>query len=164
MRQPTKSLALAASAVAVAALLSACGGGGASPPPSTTSSFGWAVDGYLTDATVVCDSNGNGIQDAGEATTKTATDGLFRFTPSCAAGLIAFGGHNTFGSTKVDFKGFLRAPSGATVVTPLTSLLAAGMSDDQVKTLLGIPAGTDLRNTDPALELNGGLVDADLMK
>jgi hypothetical protein len=164
MRQPTKSLALAASAVVAALLTSACGGGGASPPPSTTSSFGWVVDGYLSDATVVCDSNGNGIQDAGEASTKTGTDGLFRFTPGCAAGLIASGGQNSFGSTKVDFKGFLRAPAGSTVVTPLTSLLAAGMSDVQVKTLLGIPAGTDLRNTDPALVLNGGLVEADLMK
>ena len=75
MSQSTRTLALAACAVAAGMLVSACGGGGdASAPATATQSFGWAVDGYLSGATVVCDGNGNGVADAGEVSVTTASD------------------------------------------------------------------------------------------
>ena len=79
MRNTTLRLKLAACAVAV--FISACGGGDASAPASGgAASIGFAVDGYLNGATVLCDTNGNGVADIGERTVTTDSSGFFRFT------------------------------------------------------------------------------------
>jgi hypothetical protein len=162
MQQFIRRLSLSTCALAAGIFVSACGGGGATAPGSTPSSFGWAVDGYLSGATVVCDSNGNGAQDAGETTTTTASDGLFRFTTACSSALIAFGGTNT--DSGQPFTGVMRAPSGSSVVTPLTTLVAGGMSEAQVKTLLGVPDHIDIKTIDPALKIDGNFVEPDFLK
>ena len=156
-------------AAAAACLLASCGGGGGSapgdlggsdPPPVATS--GVAVDGYLAGANVLCDGNGNGRADTGELGVGTDAGGRFSFPLGCASGLVLNGGTNV--DTGLPFIGVLRAPAGATVVSPLTTLLVAGLSAAQITTALGLPADTDLLNTDPALTVDGVLVNAELMK
>lgn len=133
--------------IAVALTLAACGGGGGgSDLPKSTS--GRAVDGYLSNASVLCDANGNGLADSGESTVVTDDDGGFVFSPACKSTIVVTAGTNV--DTEVPFKGMLKAPSGSTVVTPLTSLIATGMSAEQVNTALGLAAGTDPTRTDPA--------------
>ena len=162
MRQPRRLLGLSACVLALGMLLTACGGGGATPPAAVSGSSGFAVDGYLNGATVLCDVNGNGIADIGEATVGTDSGGFFKFTSACNAMMVATGGTDT--DTKQPFHGKLRAPAGSIVITPLTSLLAEGMTVDQVNTALGLPAGNDLKNTDPAVMVDGKLANPDLMR
>ncbi len=142
------SLRLTLTAAAVS-LLASCGGGSADSPPLPTS--GRVVDGYLSGATVLCDSNGNGVADEGEAQATTNSGGSFTFaSPGCAAGMMAFGGTDI--DTKLAFKGLFKAPAGATVITPLTTLLVGGMSQDRVIATLGLAANTDIVNANPALD------------
>ena len=155
-------------AAAAACVIAACGGGDAGAPPGAevpaagTTSTGVAVDGYIQAGTVLCDSNGNGKADAGEATTTSGSDGRFTFSPACSAALVVY--HGTNADTGQPFRGVLKAPAGASVVSPLTSLVAAGMTVPQVIATLGLPATTDLLNTDPAQRTDGALVNAELLK
>lgn len=158
--------AAAAAAAALAGALTACGGGDAGAPPGVqnpaTPTSGVAVDGYLRGATALCDSNGNGTADAGEVTTTTGISGGYTFASGCSAVVVVTGGTNI--DTGAPFKGVLKAPAGASVASPLTTLIVAGMTQAQVLSTLGLPANTDLLNTDPALRGNGTLVNADLLK
>jgi hypothetical protein len=144
---------------ATALMLVACGGGtNTSPTPTPTPSNGVAVDGYVQFAKVVCDLNDNGTVETNETVVYTRADGNFTFPNGCTHGIIVSGGRN-LDITNADntvtpgtpFVGVLRAPAGATVASPLTTLLAAGMTAAQVKTALGLPAGTNLLTDDPML-------------
>lgn len=154
--------ALSASAVAASLLVAACGGGGASPPNTVAGSSGFAVDGYLIGSAVLCDSNGNGQSDAGESSTTTDSTGFFIFASACSATIVVTGGTNL--DTGLPFTGKLQAPPGATFVTPLTTLMSAGMTKDQINTALGLPSGTDVRTLDPARKVGGVLVNPDLFR
>lgn len=154
-------------AAAAACMVAACGGGDAGAPPGTSSSAevptsGWVVDGYLNGATVLCDSNGNGRFDDGEVSVFSDAAGLFTFTRGCSAGLVATGGTDI--DTNLPFKGVLKAPASASVVTPLTTLMVAGMSQLEINTVLGLPAATNLMTTDPALRANGSLANPELLR
>ncbi len=152
------------SAAAAAMLLAACGGGGGGESVAAGTPYsGKAVDGYLSFAKVVCDSNDNGVADTGEPVTYTDVKGNFVFTAGCTHGLIAAGGSSI--DTGLPFVGQMRAPAGATVITPLTTLVAAGMTQDEVNKALSLPQGTNLLTTDPAATTSGGaLVNAELLK
>ena len=50
------------------------------------------------------------------------------------------------------------------MITPLTTLVANGVSMDEVNQALDLPTGTDLLNTDAAAKKNGTYVNADLFK
>lgn len=154
-------------AAAAACMVAACGGGDAGAPPGTSSAAevptsGWVVDGYLNGASVLCDSNGNGQADAAEVTVFSNASGLFTFARGCSAALVATGGTDV--DTQLPFKGVLKAPAGASVVTPLTTLMAAGMSQLEVNTMLGLPSATNLMSTDPALRANGSLANPELLR
>lgn len=152
-------------AAAAAVLLAACGGGGGDGDKVATGtpSSGKAVDGYLSLAKVVCDSNDNGVADTGEPVTYTDLEGNFVFANGCAHGVLASGGTNA--DTGLEFVGQLRAPAGAAMVTPLTTLVASGMTQAEVITALSLPEGTNLLTTDPAATNSSGeLVNASLMK
>ena len=134
-------------------LLVACGGGG--NPSSTavtyTPTSGIALDGYLQFAKVVCDTNENGVADATEPTVYTlgsvADSGKFTFPQGCAThSMIASGGTNA--DTGLMFNGVLKAPAGATVISPFTTLMASGMTLTQLTAALG-PMGADPLHTDP---------------
>ncbi|MDM7941459.1 MAG: hypothetical protein QUV35_02405 [Hydrogenophaga sp.] len=154
--------ALSAIAVAASLLVAACGGGGASPPNTVAGSSGFAVDDYLIGSAVLCDSNGNGQSDAGESSTTTDSTGFFNFASACSATIVVTGGTNL--DTGLPFTGKLQAPPGATFVTPLTTLISAGMTKDQINTALGLPSGTDVRTLDPARKVGGVLVNPDLFR
>lgn len=162
MRSLISHIPLTACALATAMLVSACGGGDASAPATVIGSSGFAVDDYIRGATVVCDTNGNGVSDTGEATATTDSTGFFKFATVCASGLVATGGTNI--DTNLPFVGKLKAPAGSTVVTPLTTLLTEGMTQDQINTALGLPADTNVTTLDPARKVGGVLDNADLFR
>ena len=140
-------------AAASALLLAACGGGSSTSPPLPSS--GYAIDGPISGMTVLCDGNG--------VTATTNGAGKFTFAaPGCASSLTGRGGADI--ETLLVFKGVLKAPAGATVLTPLTTLLAEGMTFAQVLGMLGLPASVDLLHTDPSVKSAGVLVNPDLMK
>jgi hypothetical protein len=136
-------------AIAVGVFLAGCGGGGYQAP-STTS--GKSLDGYLNAATVLCDTNNNGIADAGETTVPTNDIGDFVFSPACASTLVSSGGTST--DTGVIFTGMTKAPAGSAFITPLTTLMAGGLTAAQVAAALGLPLGTDVTRIDPMLLAN----------
>ena len=124
-----------------------------------------AVDGYIADALVFVDvaQNGvfNGVLDPGELFTYTANDGSFSLNSS--GGQLTLqgvhtGGHNTVDVlTGLPFNGTLTAPSGSTVVTPLTTLIVAIAAtggtaveaEATLKAALGLSATVDLTTLDP---------------
>ena len=135
--------------IAMALALSACGN--SSPVAtvvSTTTTTGKAVDGYLKDSLVVCDTNNNGLLDGVETSTTTNATGDFTFSPACASTIVVTGGTNI--DTNLPFSGQLKAPAGSTVATPLTSLMVSGgLTAAQVATAMGLAPGTDVTKTDP---------------
>jgi hypothetical protein len=149
--------------VAVVSILTACGGSDGTStavtpttPAATETAAGKAVDGYLSGASVVCDTNNNGVADAGETAVTTDAQGNFTFAPACSSTIVVSGGSSA--DTGLPFKGTLKARPGSTVATPLTSLMVnAGMSAAQIASAMGLPAGTNISMTDP-------LTNADLHK
>ncbi|NBW45802.1 MAG: hypothetical protein EBR45_09610, partial [Betaproteobacteria bacterium] len=124
-------------------------GGGSGPngvtPPVTVS--GVAVDGYLSGATVSrTDGSGN--------TVKTNPDGTF--SGLTGSGSIKVTG-GTDASTGQPFKGVLTAPAGASIITPVTTLIqklseTSGNLDQAQKVVLsklGIVSGFDVLKADP---------------
>ena len=119
--------------------------------PSITTS-GKAVDGYLSGASVLCDTNNNGAADSGEAISIASPTGDFVFSPGCSSVLVSSGGTST--DTDFPFKGLIKAPAGSAFITPLTTLMAiSGLTAAQVATALGLPAGTDVTKIDPMVNL-----------
>jgi Ca2+-binding RTX toxin-like protein len=120
-----------------------------------------AIDGYVAGAIVFADTNENGALDEDEGEVWTTTDGFGQFTLFGGAGpLVMFGGTDI--STNKPFLGIMRAPEGSTVVTPLTTLVAAildtateeqPISTSQANNLvlagLGLAPGVNLATFDP---------------
>jgi Ca2+-binding RTX toxin-like protein len=116
---------------------------------------GVVADGIVASATVFMDANGNGQLDAGEASTTTAADGSFRFLSPGTGPLIAFGGTNT--DTGLPNLATMTAPTGSSVINPLTTLIqsviatgGAATPEDAaalVGNALGLSSGIDLLNT-----------------
>ncbi|MES2939032.1 MAG: cadherin domain-containing protein [Pseudomonadota bacterium] len=117
-----------------------------------------ATDGYLNGASVFVDSNGNGRLDGAEQVLETDEGGNVDVSTAASGGsLVAFGGVDLL--TGCDFEGVISAPMGATVITPLTTLIDALLRIDAVgsaqagSTLVeqafGLPASLNLLNFDP---------------
>jgi hypothetical protein len=137
-------------ALAFPAFLTACpgGGGGATSPLS-----GVATNGHLNGATVTCDAEGS--------TTTTDANGAFTFPTGCVGSITVSGGINV--DTGEEFLGELKAPAGATAVNSLTTMMVAGgLTEDEVKTSLGIPRSVNLLTTDPAGETGTGYSNSEL--
>jgi hypothetical protein len=137
-------------ALAFPAFLTACpgGGGGATSPLS-----GVATNGHLNGATVTCDADGS--------TATTDANGAFTFPTGCVGSITVSGGINV--DTGEEFLGELKAPAGATAVNSLTTMMVAGgLTEDQVKTSLGIPSSVNLMTTDPAGETGTGYSNSEL--
>jgi hypothetical protein len=121
------------------------------------------IDGYISGASVLVDANGNGVQDPGEYAGKTDASGKVVLPSSAPAGkVIATGGTDLL--TGKAFTGVLSAPQGATLVTPIStlveSLVSQGLATDlfaatsQVQTALGIPATVNALTFDPLASLS----------
>jgi VCBS repeat-containing protein len=106
--------------------------------PGANEHGGRIVDGYIAGATVFADANNNGILDPGEAHTTTNADGSFTLVGGSGP-LISMGGTDV--STGLAFDGVLKAPAGSTVITPLTTLIAALVPNNA--TQLQIDAASD---------------------
>ncbi|HYC47443.1 MAG TPA: type I secretion C-terminal target domain-containing protein [Burkholderiales bacterium] len=127
---------------------------------------GQAIDGYVVGATVFADTDEDGVLDPGEAHTTTGSNGLFTLYGGVGP-LVMIGGTDI--STGLAFTGTLRAPEGSTVITPLTTLVAAliegtpGTSvadaQAQVITAFGLP-DIDLTTFDPVQAALSGDPDA----
>ncbi len=141
----------------------------AQPPPMDLS--GTAVDGYLAGARVFFDANRNGILDPDEPSTTTDRAGKFTLTvdvkkfdrnhdgklTSDEGRIVVDGGVDL--STGETRTGQLTAPLGASVVTPLTTLVDAvagsnpsfgvDESERRVKLALGVPADVSVNGFDP---------------
>jgi VCBS repeat-containing protein len=119
---------------------------------------GEVIDGYIAGATVFTDMNGDGVFQPGNGEVSAVTDANGAFSlinPPTGYTLVMQGGIDV--STGLTFDGVLRAPEGSTVVTPLTTLIAAlvdgntnaAQAQAQVVAALGLPPGVDLTNFDP---------------
>ncbi|MBY4678746.1 DUF4214 domain-containing protein [Marinobacterium arenosum] len=117
---------------------------------------GKVIDGYISGATVFLDKDGDGVLDDDEVSTTTDADGDFSLTGQ--GELVATGGTDI--STGLAFDGVLKAPSGSTVINPVTtlvqSLVDSGKSTadaEQVVTkALGLSSDVDLKTFDPIKE------------
>ena len=80
------------------------------------------VDGYIDQANVYFDQNGNGQRDLTETLLQTDSQGQFT-VPHQLPGLtmVAYGGTDT--STGASFDGSMSAPAGIVVINPLTTLV-----------------------------------------
>jgi len=129
----------------------------ATPPPADL--HGKVVDGYLSGATVFVDTNGDHALSAGEVSTTSDSQGNFTL-PGGGGPIVAIGGSDI--ATGLAFEGYMSAPSGATVITPLTTLVQLlienGVADPvgTVLRALGLPAGADLLHIDPVAANVGG--------
>lgn len=131
--------------------LSACGGssttgGGSGGGGYQSLSFsGYVVKGPLSNALVGLDYDGDGVVDS--STVRTDTDGNFRLRPTQASyTVIAVTDESTIdASSGTVLSGItLKAPQGASVVTPTTTLMEEGnLTAAQVASVLGLPDGID---------------------
>ena len=115
---------------------------------------GRLVNGYISGARVYQDQDGDGVYDVGEPSATTAADGSYELTIVSGGGsLIAEPLAGTVDmSTGATVTSQFSAPSGATVISPVSTLVDAGLSETQVKTALGIDSSIDLLNFDPVSE------------
>jgi hypothetical protein len=122
------------------------------------------VKGPLSGAFVFRDANNNYRFDAGEES--TTTNGSGAYTLAGSGGTIVAtnpdGGFATDTFSNTSFSGVLAAPNNASVVTPLTTLLAADptLTVAKLQTALGLD-GIDLLTFDP---FGAGVSDADKLK
>ncbi|MEY8876010.1 MAG: hypothetical protein AB9M60_05850 [Leptothrix sp. (in: b-proteobacteria)] len=114
--------------------LTACGG---SPQDSSS---GVLVDDLIADATVFCDSNGNGVFDQDkEASATTDDSGTYTFSPACTAEVISVAGTGYDKTSLKSPKGKYRAKARLTdqVLSPFTTMqLESGLSDAEFKAVL----------------------------
>ncbi len=121
---------------------------------------GKIIDGYIKDAIVFSDLNGDGIHNSNESSTTSDTSGNFVLPGVNGFGqLIVSGGIDI--STGIAFTGSMTAPPGSTVITPLTTLIdkltqnnVMTVEDASAKVLasLGLHPGIDLLHFDPIYE------------
>jgi Ca2+-binding RTX toxin-like protein len=127
---------------------------------------GHALDGYVAGATVFADQDGDGLLDDGEVSATTDAGGGFTLVDGSGP-LVMFGGVDV--ATGLAFTGVLRAPAGATVVTPLTTVIAALVDAGQspaaasanVAAAFGVGPGIDVLNFDPIPAAAAGGADGD---
>jgi hypothetical protein len=143
-------------------MMAACGGGGGGGTSSVgTPMSGLGVDGYLSGSAVYCDLGNTGVIDAvNDPVAYTQTLGKFTFPSGCTHQLLLSGGIDA--DTGLPFTGVLKAPAGSAVISPLTTLLADGMTQSQLNMALNLPAGTDVTKLDPAASSGGNLTNAAL--
>ncbi|TLU55671.1 MAG: hypothetical protein FDX02_02775 [Chlorobium sp.] len=152
---------------------------------------GIVQDGYLSKALVWVDStangirdwtdaNGNGTWDSGEGESWTITDSTGQFTGLVGSGTIRITANPANPSATIDistgkpFTGNYSAPTGSTVVNPLTTLVVAALATNNndvaaanmaVKTALGLDSSVDLKTYDALAEANKtGASSANLAK
>ena len=130
--------------------LSACGGGSGQDSSSGSSAqtiTGNIVKGPLNNALVFLDYNGNGTLDGSETSVRTDANGAFSLSATGSNyTIVALTDETTVDtSSGAVLDGVtLKAPSGASVVTPTTTLMEEGdLTAAQVAEVLNLPDGVD---------------------
>jgi hypothetical protein len=159
--------------MAAALLLVACGGSsGPNIPDLPAAPVVYTItDGHVEGAWAYCMvSPSVSYSQAPNLKARAASNvnGKFQFDQACNSELLALGGWSLalVGSEKLPFKGLLRAPKGATVLTPITTLMTGSnaLSADQIIAALNLPLGTDLLHSDPASVVSGGAEFPELLQ
>lgn len=141
--------------------LTACGGNESSDGSTgdTVDLLGAVIKGPLGNAFVFADLNSNGSFDTGEPNARTGSDGSFSLqSTDPTARIVAVTDDSTVdGSSGATLSGLtLSAPAGASVVTPLTTLIdQAGVSKTDLATALGL-SGVDLTSFNPYDDTQAG--------
>ncbi|EAQ06005.1 hypothetical protein SKA53_07866 [Yoonia vestfoldensis SKA53] len=136
--------------MATALGLGACRSSEGSTEGTTTTVSGFAIKGPLDDFRVFIDGNLNGIYDAGEAVAISDTDGAFSLQAPAGQTL-----HGEVTSTTIDAASgrviaghFAAAPAGATIMSPMTTVLAqTTLSETELRQALGL--SVDLLSYNP---------------
>lgn len=124
---------------------------------------GFAIDGYVSGATVFWDQNGNFIQDANETVqTTTKSDGSYSLqgvTKGVGQIVIKADGidTNTGGSVGMMATSTSVSDVSKAMVTPLTLLMAQGVSQSAINTALGLTSNVSLTDYDPISVLKSGV-------
>lgn len=137
--------------------LSACGGDSSTPLISYTTQSGFALKGPLEAFRIFEDANGNGVFDAGEASSLTAADGSFSVTVGEGALLSGEGTADSVdhASGKTVEGLFMAAPVGASVMSPMTTVLAqTDLTEAELRQALGL--SVDLLEYNPFSPENTG--------
>ena len=126
-------------------VLTACGGGNSTTSTFLTSASGKVIKGPLNNALVGLDYDGDGVVDS--ATVRTDANGAYSIsTTQKTYTVIAVTDESTVDtSSGTVLSGVtLKAPEGATVITPTTTLMKEGnLTAEQVASVLGLPDGVD---------------------
>ena len=128
----------------LAGLLAACNSDNDNAVVQTTTLSGAVVKGPLQGALVYADADGDGVQGINEVGFTTLEDGSYTITSTnAAATIVATTTANTIDTSSGEqLSGVtLKAPAGATVVTPATTILEAqpDIEPAQLAVALGIP-------------------------
>lgn len=127
--------------------LSACGGGSSENSSNDISYSGSVMKGPLENALVFLDYNGDGILGADEPSVRTQADGSFSLQGAFEnVGFVAKTDATTIDNSSGEILEniTLKAPVGASVVTPATTIMEeAGISAEEVASVLGLPEGID---------------------
>jgi uncharacterized repeat protein (TIGR02059 family) len=114
------------------------------------------ADGYIRDAHIYIDTNGDGTGDHDTGVFTNASGNFFLPPGTPPGSIIAIGGVNI--DTGVPNTLVYKAPAGSTTVSPLTTLVqsyvqtnggTAADAETAVQTALGLPASVDLLTFDP---------------
>ena len=134
--------------------LTACGGGGGSSVQTLPNSDGALISSYIAKATVTLDINDDGVCGDNEPKVVSDMQGHYSFPGLGLHMVCSDGGYNT--TTNLPVVGQLKAPAGAEVVTPLSTLVVAltqttpgqaptpeqtAAAQAKLETQLGLPAG-----------------------
>ena len=117
------------------------------------------VNGYVGGARIVSDANANGRFDSGESFAISSIDGSFSFVLD-GSPIVASGGVDN--STGLPLQLLLRAPSGSSTISPLTTLISVlqdtGAADPAaaLRDAFGIAVSTDLRTFDHVAQTVAG--------
>ncbi len=136
--------------------------------PTSTSNYGQfyhgaAIDGYIANAMVFVDTNANGVFDSGEYSTTTDASGNYALPQGISGTVIVTGGNDI--ATGLPLTMNLTAPTGATAVTALTTLvqqIAANNGNDvtaavqQVNAAFGLDPSLDPTQLNPILATQAG--------
>ena len=139
-------------------ILANCGGGGSAsgssgqsvsqdPPAQSFNVGGNVVKGPLSNALVFLDYDDDGVQDADEPSIRTDADGGYSIsTTNATYSVVAIADDSTIDtSSGTVLTGVtLKAPKGASVITPTTTLMKeSNLTAEDVASVLSLPDGVD---------------------
>lgn len=144
----------------------AASAGGSSGSSSGVDFSGFGIDGYVSGATVFWDKDGDFFQDDDETVqTTTASDGSYTLkgVVKSEKGQIVFLGDgidtNTGGAVGMMATSTLVTNTAKAMVTPLTLLMAQGVSESSLLQTLGLTSLSSLADYDPMAVLVSGVGD-----